>query len=595
MPPRSAAKTATSAAALGYDPAEAALARPKMTAGAAGDAASAEALARIDSALRELKAMAAKPLLEKAIEAIRAEDAQAASDWALKGLEKDEQNGFGWYLLGIAREKAGDFASSIRAYESALRLIPDHGAVANDLGRLAYRLGMKETAEKLFLHFIASHPDSEEGANNLACAVRDQGRFEEAIEILRPAIVARPDNAILWNTLGSVVAEQGDPASSITFFDEALRLDPGAAKARYNRGNARVPLGDLEGALEDCERALRIPVAEPERQMMLLARSTIQVARGELGRGWEDYEARLHPQFADVTHFMVDRPQWTPDADLAGKTLLVVGEQGLGDEVLFANLLPDVVEALGPEGRLLIAVEPRLVPLFQRAFPSAEVGAHATYTVDGHCVRGTPFVHDQGVVDLWVPMASLLRRFRPSVEAFPARERYMRADPARVAHWKAELDRLPGRKVGVVWKSLKLDRARARFFSLFHQWAPVLRAPGVTIVNLQYGDCAPELAIARTEMGVDIWDPPGIDLKQDLDDVAALSSALDLVIGPANATTNIAAACGAPVWLISTPGAWPRLGTDRYPWYPQARVFLPEAFGEWSGVMAQIAAALAED
>jgi hypothetical protein len=93
---------------------------------------------------------------------------------------------------------------------------------------------------------------------------------------------------------------------------------------------------------------------------------------------------------------------------------------------------------------------------------------------------------------------------------------------------------------------------------------------------------------------VNIWRPPGIDLKMDLDDLAALCVALDLVLGPANATSNIAGACGAPVWLISTPVAWPRLGTDRYPWYPKTRVFSTKAFGQWDGVMDEIAAALAE-
>jgi hypothetical protein len=78
------------------------------------------------------------------------------------------------------------------------------------------------------------------------------------------------------------------------------------------------------------------------------------------------------------------------------------------------------------------------------------------------------------------------------------------------------------------------------------------------------------------------------------DEVAALTCALDLTLGPANATTNIAAACGAPVWLVSTPGAWPRLGTDRYPWYPQARIFTPQFYNRWGPVMAEVAAALKE-
>ncbi len=151
---------------------------------------------------------------------------------------------------------------------------------------------------------------------------------------------------------------------------------------------------------------------------------------------------------------------------------------------------------------------------------------------------------------------------------------------------------LPGPKVGILWKSLKTSGQRNRFFSPFEQWAPVLKTPGVTFVNLQYGDSAEELARARREMGVEIFNPPGIDLKADLDDVTALCCALDLTLGFANATINLGAAAGAPAWMISTPGAWTRLGTDRLPWYPQMRVFLPETFGQWDGVMDEIAAAL---
>ena len=141
---------------------------------------------------------------------------------------------------------------------------------------------------------------------------------------------------------------------------------------------------------------------------------------------------------------------------------------------------------------------------------------------------------------------------------------------------------------------MKIDGARSRYFSPFAQWEAVLKTPGISFVNLQYGDCAEELARARDEFGVEIWNPPGIDLKDQLDEVAALSCALDLTLGFANATSNIAAACGAPTWIISVPGAWTRLGTDRMPWYPQARIFTPEGFGEWEIIMGEVAQALGE-
>ncbi len=565
----------------------------RVTADSLGKSGSSDALAKLNSAISELKALSAAPMLQRAVDAIRAEDAKAACEWALKALDQDEHSGFGWYLLGIALERAGDFATSIQAYESALKLLPDHAEIANDLGRLAFRLGMTPQAESLFRHFLARYPDHPEGSNNLACAIRDQGRHGEAVDILRPAIVKTPEIAMLWNTMGTVVADQGDFTNALVFFEEAMRLDPDFPKARYNLGNAKLLLGDAEGAIVECEAAMTGVLAEDERQMMRLARSTILMALGRIGEGWDDYEARLHPQFNERTQFMVDGPRWQPGCDLAGKSLLVVGEQGLGDEVLFANLLPDLIRRLGLRGRLTIAVEARLAPLFQRAFPTAEVGAHATYVVGGRLTRVVPFVNDASGINLWTPMGSLLREFRRSVEDFPARDAYLAPDPARVAYWREALQAAPaGPKVGLLWKSAVSKDSRHRYFSPFETWAPVLAQKGVSFVNLQYGDCAEELATAKRDFGVEIWSPPGIDLKQDLDDVAALSCAMDLIVGFSNATLNIAAACGVPNFLISTPGAWPRLGTETYPWYPKTRVFLPPGFGEWGPVMAEVAEAL---
>lgn len=565
---------------------------PVLTGALAGSASSAAALARLEQAVGELKARQIEPLLKNAVAALRRNDAAKGAELAIKALATDERSGLGWYLLAVARDMAGDLTSALKSYETALLLLPDHADIANDLGRLAFRLDMKPVAEKLFRHYLARHPGSFEASNNLACALRDQQRFDEAVDALRPAITANPTNAMLWNTLGTVLSEQGDPAGAQTFFDEALRFDAGFAKARYNRGNSRLALGDLDQALIDCDTALSQTAAADERAMMLLARSTIQIANGAILKGWRDYEARLDPKFAGATHFLIDRPQWMPGTSLAGKSLLLMGEQGLGDEVLFANIIPDLIERLGPTGRLTIAVEHRLVPLFARAFPSATVGAHQSGIVEGRMCRNAPFVADWASIDVWTPMASLLVDLRPTVESFPDRTAFLPADPARVAHWREVLKDAPeGLKVGMLWKSLKLDGARHRYYSPFGAWAPILTTPGVSVINLQYGDCTAELAAAK-DAGLSMWTPPGIDLKQDLDDVAALTCALDLTVGFANATTNLAAAAGAPTWFISTPGAWPRLGTTRYPWYPQARVFLPPGFGQWDPVMHDVAQAL---
>src|SRR5690606_33006575 len=135
------------------------------------------------------------------------------------------------------------------------------------------------------------------------------------------------------------------------------------------------------------------------------------------------------------------------------------------------------------------------------------------------------------------PMGSFLRQFRTDSGSFPDRAGHLHADPDKVAHWKGELDKLgPGLKVGLHWKSLVLKGSRSRYFSPFQRWEPLLRTPGCRFVNLQCGDTAAELAEAE-RAGLDVWTPP-FDLRDDLDDLAAMSSALDLVIGPGIAGVN---------------------------------------------------------
>ena len=207
-------------------------------------------------------------------------------------------------------------------------------------------------------------------------------------------------------------------------------------------------------------------------------------------------------------------------------------------------------------------------------------------------MRLAKFLEEAEPADCWACLGAPMRRFRPSVEAFPDRAAFLKPDPTRVAYWRGVLDALgPEPKIGLVWKSLKLNSGRFRYYSPFDAWRPVLAATGVRLINLQYGDCSAELEQSWRELGVEIWNPPGLDLKDDLDEVAALSCALDLTIGTPNATTNIAAACGAPVWMIAAPDAWPALGTDRYPWYPSVRLFTASG-GGCTATRAEVANAL---
>lgn len=332
-----------------------------------------------------------------------------------------------------------------------------------------------------------------------------------------------------------------------------------------------------------------------DEAIMRFARATMSLSLGRLAEGWELYDWRLSSQLTTAPRFHVSGTLWSGQ-DLSGKSLFICAEQGLGDEVMMASMLPDILERLGPEGSLTLAVEARLMPLFNRSFPTVEITMHRTFQFEGRVYRTAPEIKDWERFDYWAPLGAFLGSLRGSLDAFPKTSGYLKPDPDRVQYWKTELEKLgPAPKVGLLWKSLKLNAERARQFSPFEAWGPVLQTPGVTFINLQYGDCEEELALAKEAFGIEIWRPPGIDLKQDLDDVTALCAAVDLIIGFSNATSNLGAAAGAPIWLLTSPCAWTLLGSDRYPWYPQARVFSPSTMGAWGPAIAEIAEALRQE
>jgi Flp pilus assembly protein TadD len=498
-------------------------------------------------------------------------------------------------LLERARraEEEGRTAEALEAYETAFEASGRAPALAGPLGRAALRLGQHEAAEQLLRLYLGAEPDSIQGRADLAHALREQHRYGEAIELLRQAITASPELPGLWTDLGVLRVQQGEPASALAFLDEALRLHPASGRALYYRGHARADLGDHAGACADYQRALGGPeLDEADRVRIRLAEALSRLGLGELEAGWRLYRARLSPLSGRRERFEVPGAPYdfaAGTAGLEGRALLLVAEQGLGDEILFASLIPEVIDALGPDGHLALAVEPRLVSLFARSFPAAEVVAHRTRSVDGAPVRTVPVLKTP--VKFWAPFAAPAEALRPAADRFPPTAGFLKPDPARVAHWRGWLGQRPGRKVGLLWKSGKLSGERQRLFAPFDAWGPVLRTPGVTFVNLQYGDCAEEQAFARSELGIDILEPPGLDLKDDLDDVAALAAAVDLTLGFSNASFNLAGAVGAPAWLIAVDRAWTMLGTDRYPWYPQARCFT--APGGWPEALGAAAAALA--
>src|ERR1700761_8848585 len=345
----------------------------------AGVGAQARTLARLEALEEEIDAARQRRksngFIRRAVKVWRKGDVARSAQLALAATEVDETNAKAYHILALALEKMGHNHKALLTFERAFALDPNDPDLLLNLGLTAWNMKMIDEAAKMFRLFITARPESPLGHNNLGMILCEQGDTEAAIATLRGAIYTMPTESILWNSLATVLAENGRAEESITFYREAIRLDPGFSRPHHNLGFALSHLGRLDEALEAYDAALERAVDATDRAEGFHSRSICLIGMGRLEEGWREYEIRNTERFRGHIRHMVKAPYWQGEP-LNGKRLLVTGEQGLGDEFMFANVLPDLQRAVGAEGKLQIVVDPRLVPLFQRSFPAAEVGSY---------------------------------------------------------------------------------------------------------------------------------------------------------------------------------------------------------------------------
>jgi tetratricopeptide (TPR) repeat protein len=566
----------------------------------AGMDAKLEALDKLEALAEEVDAALARRksngLVRRAVKTWRRGDIVRSGQLALEATNVDDTNAKAFHVLAMALERMGHLHKALVTYERALTLDPDDPELLIDLGMTAWNLKMKDGAVKMFEMYIGARPDSPLGYNNLGTVQSDLGKPTTAIETLRSAIYRMPNESILWNSLATVLAEDGRVEESLVFYNEAIRLDPSYGRPYHNLGYAYSHLGRLPEALEAYDAALAHITDPAELIETKHSRSICLIGMGRLEEGFREYEIRNHERFRAYIHHMVKAPLWKGEP-LEGKRILITGEQGLGDEFMFANTLPDLQRAVGPHGKLQIAVDRRLVPLFRRSFPEADLGScDDRMLVDQNGkkeLRFIPFAVEKGEPDFYAPMATPLHVLRKRLEDFP-HQAFLKPDPARTAQFRALLEAGgAGPYVGICWRSMMLDAKRAKYYGALDMWGPILKTPGVRFVNIQYGKCGDELARARALHGVEVQVIDGLDLTNDIDGAAALSAALDLVISAPTAAAACAASVGTEVWFLTAGRTWPQLGTDEYPWYRKSHVFSPEKFGDWGELMPQVAERLA--
>jgi Flp pilus assembly protein TadD len=478
----------------------------------------------------------------------------------------------------LAQGQAGE---AVALYRRVVALMPDAAPAWSNLGLALRDQGCLDEAETALRRALDLRPGAAEVHNNLSVVLRALGRVEESLAACDRALVLRPDYAEALCNRGTLLVEQDRVEEAEAVYRQALALCPGHDDTLNNLGNVLARQGRLGAALALYDQAI---AARPDHADAHFNRGMLLLRQGRLAEGWRDYEWRrrrsgYRSRLAEAGNALVAGEDWRGEP-LAGRTILLIAEQGLGDTLQFVRLAPLVAER---GGRVVLWVPPSLVRLL-----ASLTGVAA---VVGFDERPPPC--DCHALSMSLPLLLGIG----DVAAIPAPIPYLEADAAATLSWRSILAAPSGRTVGLVWAgdprpddraANLIDRRRSLPLTAF---APLAGVAGIRWISLQKGAAAGQAA--HPPSGMVLADPMGG--VADFADTAAIVANLDLVIGVDTAVIHLAGALGRPVWVLSRFDAcWRWLeGREDSPWYPTLRLFRQTEPDDWAGVLARVAEALA--
>jgi tetratricopeptide (TPR) repeat protein len=478
--------------------------------------------------------------------------------------------------VSIALQSAGLLAESAEFNRLLSELRPDDASPYFRQALALLLAGRTEEAVTPLESGLKLAPDYPMGRNNLAAAlIRLETREDEAIALLRAAIAANPAEAEAWINLGPALVRAMQLDEALPVARRAVELAPDNAMAHGNLGAVLREARQWSEALDHLQRAVRLAPHEPKYQLDL---GLLRLLLGDYAEGWEGYELRWQfTQQRRDSRPILPGPPWRGEP-LAGKTLLLWGEEGQGDVLQFCRFVPmmaDYVRARG--GRVVWNSFPRFGDLLRRSH-----GEQVDTYVTGDISLLPPFDYEFGLL-------SSARFLHTRQETIPATVPYVRADPDKVAAWRERLGDESRIKVGLVWTGSS-EQARNPFRSVTTRLLGehlARLAERVAFYSLQVGGEA-AVQSARGD-GFEILDHTGA--FETYDDTAAFVENLDLVITICTSVAHLAGAMGKPTWILLDVNPHWVWGPDRVdsPWYPTVRLYRQERFGDWAPPLGAVA------
>jgi tetratricopeptide (TPR) repeat protein len=483
-------------------------------------------------------------------------------------------------LLGTLLAMTGRPAEALAAFERSIALDPHQPVVHSDMGNALTALERPVEAMAAFDRALALDPGHGPALHNRAGLLLVEGRAEAALADTQRALTFYPNRATAhrYHAHALYLLERHEEA--LPHIAEALRLDDAPADAHALGAAIMTALGRFEDALAAIERAVARQPADVHEHTFTRALNRLRL--GDWG-GWDDYEQRWlttnlfkRGWNAQIDTLAARATRLSPE-DFVGKRVLLAGEQGVGDQIMFASMIPEVQ---GLAANVTVVADPRLQSLLAHSFPQVR----AIYDLEE--ARRTSF-------DMMVPMGGLPHAFRRRGDAFPGTP-YLRPWPETVQAWRERLGPRQTRlRVGLSWRGGSVKTGRSARSVDLAELTPLLARADCEFVSLQYGKVAGEVDEVNAALASPVRYFPRDEIEN-FEHLAGLVEALDLVVSVQTSLIHLCGALGAPclVMIPSNP-EWRYGATGKtMPWYHSVELFRQTSPGDWGPVIAAIGAEL---
>lgn len=480
-------------------------------------------------------------------------------------VSQDPNYGEAWNNLGLALKGLDRFEDALHCIEKAILLNNQYAEAYDNKGLVLIQLERFDEALAQFQIALRLKPDDHEIYNNVGIAFKELRQFDEALKNFNHALELMPAYAEASNNRGLVYQELLKFEEAAIDFNRAIEIDPSYAEAYNNRGLLFKDQRLFDKAIQDIKHAFEL---DPKLIETYFNLSLIYLLKLEFKEGWTCYEKRKKvSDYLKKTEAL--NKAYLNQIPEDREPILLHSEQGVGDQIIYLSLLHKLIEWPNP---ILVQIDPRLIPLFKRSFPTIH------FYSDKEALNPGLYKHHALV-------GSLPKLFRNSKESFLGQKKsFLTSDQNKTSALREKLLVRDGYVCGISWKSKNEKFGQFKTASL-NDFLPVLKLPSINFLDLQYGETLEERLQLKNEHSITLTKLEEIDNFNDIDGLASLIDACDFIVTISNVTAHIAGALGKKVFLM-VPYEKGKIwywhdGLKTSLWYPSIEIFTQTETGDW--------------